>query len=242
MTKTRWPEELCPAWRSTSPTWLCSGPRKNSMSFLIGAIPSSASAVYRRYIGMGCAEPSTLFEAMPSFIRNVNGSATWSRRFRPTPGRSTIVATPAASSSSAGPTPERRSRCGEPIAPPHRITSVRARRTVPSVSSTPTARGVSRSSSKRTRRTSELPRMTRFGRPRAWARKVSAELCRTRFTLFSASDPTPPAVPGSLTSAQLSNPAATQASCQATSAARHSERRWRRTGTGPRSPWKSSAP
>ena len=51
----------------------------------------------------------------------------WSCRFLPTPGRSCDDSTPACAARPAGPMPDSSSSCGEPIAPPHRITSRSAR-------------------------------------------------------------------------------------------------------------------
>ena len=47
----------------------------------------------------------------------------WSCRFAPTPGRSAITSMPSGRRSSAGPMPDSSSSCGDPIVPPHTITS-----------------------------------------------------------------------------------------------------------------------
>jgi hypothetical protein len=64
-------------------------------------------------------------------VLNTTSVEIWSWRCWPTPGRSRSTFTPAAFSTSAGPMPDSMSICGEPIAPPERMTSLRTVTVVP---------------------------------------------------------------------------------------------------------------
>ena len=74
--------------------------------------------------------PTSFIDTPMPGAGNISPTCKWSFRCLPTSGASSVHATPTASSSARGPMPESISTCGDPTAPPLRITSRSARTTL----------------------------------------------------------------------------------------------------------------
>ena len=119
----------------------------------------------------------------------ITGESRWSCRFSPTPGRSATTSIPSERRCSAGPTPESRRSCADPIVPPHTTTCpARARSMRPSCDhSTPTQRVPSNS-----RRRAVAPvTSSRFASASTGRMYAAAVLWRTPSSMLYCMNDTP---------------------------------------------------